>query len=114
MIWMALTNSCLGMIILITFCFCLGDVGSAILTPTGQPHIQIMYNATQYIPDAIDHASTTIIMAVYAHVSNVATCWCQLFALVGGHGVALNVSYAMSDLVVISRLTVSLFRWHRY
>lgn len=46
-IWTAVVNNILGILMLITFCFCLGDVESVLITATGQPHIQILYNATQ-------------------------------------------------------------------
>ncbi|CAA9964976.1 amino acid transporter [Pyrenophora teres f. maculata] len=90
MIWTAVVNSSLGFLMLVTFCFCLGDVDSAILSPTGQPHIQIMYNATQSIPAATALASITTIMAVFGCVNNVATCSRQLFAFARDHGVPFS------------------------
>jgi len=86
MIWTAVVNSSLGFLMLVTFCFCLGDVESAISSPTGQPHIQIMYNATQSISGATALASITTIMAVFGCVNNVATCSRQLFAFARDHG----------------------------
>jgi len=38
---------------------CLGDVTSVLATPTGQPNIQILYNATQSLPAATALASIT-------------------------------------------------------
>ncbi|KAH6870177.1 amino acid/polyamine transporter I [Alternaria rosae] len=90
MIWTAVVNSSLGFLMLVTFCFCLGDVESAIMSPTGQPHIQIMYNATQSIPGATALASITTIMAVFGCVNNVATCSRQLFAFARDHGVPFS------------------------
>ena len=87
MIWTAAVNSSLGFLMLVTFCFCLGDVESAINSPTGQPHIQIMYNATQSISGATALASITTIMAVFGCVNNVATCSRQLFAFARDQGV---------------------------
>jgi choline transport protein len=87
MIWTAIVNSFLGLAMLITFCFCLGDVTSVLGTPTGQPHIQIMYNATQSVGGATALASITTIMAVFGCVNNVATCSRQLFAFARDHGV---------------------------
>lgn len=90
MIWTAVVNSSLGFLMLVTFCFCLGDVESAISSPTGQPHIQIMYNATQSIPGATALASITTIMAVFGCVNNVATCSRQLFAFARDQGVPFS------------------------
>jgi choline transport protein len=87
MIWTAIVNSSLGFLMLITFSFCLGDVASVLGTPTGQPHIQIMYNATQSKAGATALASITVIMAIFGCVNNVATCSRQLFAFARDHGV---------------------------
>lgn len=92
MIWTAVVNSSLGFLMLVTFCFCLGDVESAIMSPTGQPHIQIMYNATQSVSGATALASITTIMAVFGCVNNVATCSRQLFAFARDHGGKLSFS----------------------
>lgn len=90
MIWTAVVNSSLGFLMLVTFCFCLGDVESAITSPTGQPHIQIMFNATQSVPGATALASITTIMAVFGCVNNVATCSRQLFAFARDQGVPFS------------------------
>lgn len=90
MIWTAIVNSSLGFLMLVTFCFCLGDVESAIMTPTGQPHIQIMYNATKSIPATTALASITTVMAIFGCVNNVATCSRQLFAFARDNGVPFS------------------------
>jgi choline transport protein len=90
MIWTAVSNSALGFLMLVTFCVCLGDVESAISTPTGQPHIQIMYNATQSVAGATALASITTIMAIFGCVNNVATCSRQLFAFARDNGVPFS------------------------
>ncbi|KAF2014149.1 amino acid transporter [Aaosphaeria arxii CBS 175.79] len=87
MIWTAITNSVLGFLMLVTFCFCLGDVQSAIESPTGYPHIQIMYNATGNRAGATALASLTTIMAVFGCVNNVATSSRQLFAFARDNGI---------------------------
>ena len=87
MIWTAVVNSTLGFLMLITFCFCLGDVEGVIMTATGQPHIQVMYNATQSKTGTTVLASITVVMAIFGCVNNVATCSRQLFAFARDHGV---------------------------
>lgn len=42
----------------ITYVFCLGDIDEVLKTPTYQPVIQVLFNATK------SHAGTTIIIAV--------------------------------------------------
>lgn len=46
MIWSTVFNGALGWIMVITLCFCLGDLDAALATPTGYPFIEIFYNAT--------------------------------------------------------------------
>jgi choline transport protein len=87
MIWTAIMNSSLGFVMLITFCFCLGDVESVLATATGQPHIQVMYNITQSTAGATVLASITVVMAIFGCVNNVATSSRQLFAFARDHGV---------------------------
>lgn len=90
----AVVNSTLGFLMLITFCFCLGDVHSVLNTPTGQPHIQVLYNATKSVPGATALASITTIMAVFGCVNNVATCSRQLFAFARDNGVPFSSFFA--------------------
>jgi choline transport protein len=88
MVWTAVVNSSLGFIMLITFCFCLGtNVTEVLDTPTGQPFIQIMYNATQSKFGTTALATITTVMAIFGCINNVATCSRQLFAFARDHGV---------------------------
>ena len=41
MMWTVVLNGVLGWIMLVTFCFCIGDVETALETPTGYPFIQV-------------------------------------------------------------------------
>jgi choline transport protein len=41
MMWTVVLNGVLGWIMLVTFCFCIGDVQTALETPTGYPFIQV-------------------------------------------------------------------------
>lgn len=87
MIWTAVSNSILGFLMLVTFCFCLGDVESVISTPTGYPHIQIIYNATGSTAGTTVLAAITVVMAIFGCVNNVATCSRQLFAFARDNGI---------------------------
>ncbi|KAF2472816.1 amino acid transporter [Lindgomyces ingoldianus] len=86
MLWTAISNSILGLVMLITFCFCLGDVESVISTPTMFPHIQVIYNATNSLAGTTVLASITVILAVFGCVNNVATSSRQLFAFARDNG----------------------------
>lgn len=87
MVWTAVTNSILGFLMLLTMCFCLGDVASVISSPTGFPHIQIIHNATQSVTGTSVLTAITITLAVFGCVNNVATCSRQLFAFARDSGI---------------------------
>lgn len=47
MIWSTVFNGALGWMMVITFCFCLGDINDVLASSTGYPYMQVFYNATQ-------------------------------------------------------------------
>jgi amino acid transporter len=71
MISNAIVNGSLGLAMLVTFCFCLGDAESVLATPTGQPQIQIMYDVTQSVVGATILSSIATIMVCTASPSAV-------------------------------------------
>ena len=80
-------HSVLGFLMLVTLCFCLGDVESVIGSATGYPHIQIIFNATNSYYGTSILCSITIILAVFGTVNNVATSSRQLFAFARDNGI---------------------------
>lgn len=62
------------------------------MTPTGQPHIQILYNATQSVAGTTILASIIIIMAIFGCVNMVAACSRQLYAFARDNGVPFSAS----------------------
>lgn len=86
MIWTIVSNGLLGFIMLVTFCFMLGDVESVISSPTGQPHIQIMYNATQSKAGTSALAAITIAITLFGTVNMVTSCSRQTFAFARDNG----------------------------
>ncbi|KAG9203869.1 hypothetical protein G6514_002030 [Epicoccum nigrum] len=90
MIWTAITNSALGFVMLVTFMICLGDVESVITTPTAQPHIQVLYNATQSVAGATVLSVVIVIMAIFGCVNMVATCSRQLYAFARDNGLPFS------------------------
>jgi amino acid transporter len=116
MIWTGVVNSTLSFLMLVTFAICLGyatlpclsnarnyrlcrDIEGVITTPTGQPYIQVLYNATQYAAGTTVLASIIIIMAIFGCVNMVATCSRQLYAFARDNGVPFSafLSYVRPD-----------------
>ena len=86
MIWTTVFNGLLGWIMIITFCFTLGDVTAAIQTPTGYAFIEVFFNATQSYAGTNAMSALVIFMAIFCNLSIVATASRQLFAFARDKG----------------------------
>lgn len=75
-----------GFVMVLTFCFSIGDIESALSSPTGQPYIQVFFNATG------SHSGTTVMTVVITFmtfcntVNNVASASRQLYAFARDRG----------------------------
>jgi choline transport protein len=111
MIWTGVVNSALGFVMLVTFMICLGyvpppcylgkttdnlnrDVESVLMTPTAQPHIQVLYNATRSVTGATVLSTVIVIMAIFGCVNMVATCSRQLYAFARDEGLPFSAFLA--------------------
>jgi choline transport protein len=70
MVWATIFNGILGLSMLITFCFCIGDVDAVLNGPTGIPVIQVLYNCTG------SYAGTVVMTVVLILLSLVGTITC--------------------------------------
>ena len=73
-------NGLTGWIMVITFCFCIGNVEDAVNSPTGQPYIQVFYNATNSHAGATVMSAIIVFMTLCAIITNLATVSRQTFA----------------------------------
>ncbi|ORY59965.1 amino acid/polyamine transporter I [Pseudomassariella vexata] len=80
MISTTVINGALGWIMIITYCFCLGDLEEVLASPTGYPYLQVFYNSTQSISGATVMAVFVIFMAIFCNLTMVATASRQLYA----------------------------------
>ncbi|KAF2843012.1 amino acid transporter [Patellaria atrata CBS 101060] len=90
MIATALVNGAMGWIMIITFCFTLGDVESILSTPTMQPYIQVFYNATNSYAATNVLTSIMIIMVIFGCVTNIATSSRQVWAFARDRGLPFS------------------------
>ena len=60
------------------------------MTPTAQPHIQVLYNATQSVAGATVLSVVIVIMAIFGCVNMVATCSRQLYAFARDDGLPFS------------------------
>jgi choline transport protein len=80
-------NGAMGWIVLITFCFVLGDIDAVISSPTGQPYVQVFYNVTQSYAGASVLSAVVILVAIFCNMSITATASRQLWSFARDQGV---------------------------
>ncbi|RVX74884.1 hypothetical protein B0A52_01161 [Exophiala mesophila] len=87
MIWTTILNGMSGWVMLITFCFTLGNLDDVISTPTGQPYIFVFYQATESYAGASVLSALVIFMAMFCNLSITATASRQLWSFARDQGV---------------------------
>jgi amino acid transporter len=90
MMWTWLGNGLLGWVMAITFCFCVGDTLSVLMTPLGSPHIQVFVNATGSVAGATALTVLMLVISIFACVAVMATNSRQLFAFARDNGVPFS------------------------
>lgn len=112
MIWTTTINGLTGWVMLITFCFCLGNLDDAISTTTGYAFIEVFNNATGSKAGASAMSAIVIFITMFCNVSIVATSSRQLFAFARDQGVPLAkwVAYVpRKPAVPVNAILVSFF-----
>ncbi|KAF4993990.1 hypothetical protein FGRMN_6121 [Fusarium graminum] len=94
MILTTVFNGALGWIMVITYCFCIGDLEEVLATPTGQPFMQVFYNSTQSVSSATAMASFIIAMTAFSNLTFVATSSRQLYAFARDNAVPFSPWFA--------------------
>lgn len=87
MIWSVITNGAMGLILLITFLYTMGDLTAALQSPTGFPIIEVFRNATGSNTGATAIMSITVALTIAAHHAIMACASRQLFAFARDKGV---------------------------
>ena len=87
-------NGSLGLVMLITFCFCIGDVETALASPTGFPFIQMFYTATNSFAGTGVLTAILIVLTICGCTSNVATASRQMWAFARDAGLPCSAVLA--------------------
>lgn len=90
MMWTWLGNGLMGWVMAITFCFCVGDTLSVLLTPLGSQQVQVFLNTTGSAAGATGLTCIMLVIGVFACVAVMATNSRQLFAFARDHGVPFS------------------------
>lgn len=90
MMWTVFINGILGYVMLITFCFCLGDVDSILSNPDVMPFVQVFLNATNSKAGTSVMTTIVIILTTCGCITNVATASRQMFAFARDDGLPFS------------------------
>jgi len=85
-IYAVASNALMLLIVGITYIFCLGDLDSVLDTATGQPSIQVFYNATQSRAGTTVMVAVIIVILLSACVGQVATASRQMWSFARDRG----------------------------
>ncbi|KAK4506653.1 hypothetical protein PRZ48_000385 [Zasmidium cellare] len=75
LIWSFIPNALMALVMGVTFIFSIGDLDSVLASPTGQPFIQVFYNATQSHAGATVLTSIIVVMLASTCISEVSPRW---------------------------------------
>lgn len=92
-VWAVAANAAMLWIVGITLIFCLGDLDSVLGTATGQPVIQIFYNATGSIAGTNVMIAVVLVIFLSACVGQVATSSRQMWSFARDNGKPENAPY---------------------
>ncbi|ROW01003.1 hypothetical protein VSDG_02729 [Cytospora chrysosperma] len=88
--WAAAVNGSMGFVMVITFCFTMGNVSDIIDSPTGYPFIQAFFNATQSYAGTSIMTALLIVNITSACISTVATVSRQTWAFARDNGLPFS------------------------
>ncbi|KAI7463086.1 amino acid transporter-like protein [Hortaea werneckii] len=84
--WSVAPNACLGILVISTLAFCSGDIEEVLQTRTGEPFVQIFYNATGSKAASSVMVTIVIILLISCCFSEVATASRQLWSFARDKG----------------------------
>lgn len=88
--WSMVLNATLGLAMVITICYTLGDVDEIRETPTGYPFIQVFYNTTQSLAGASIMIMVIILTLLASTIAVTATASRQIWSFARDRGVPFS------------------------
>lgn len=108
-VWAVVANAIMLLAVGVTFIFCLGDLDSVLNSPTGQPVIQVFYNATQSIAGTSVMVAVVVVILISACIGQVATSSRQMWSFARDQGM-----YSVLALFPRLRSSDPLYRYVQY
>ncbi|EEQ27532.1 conserved hypothetical protein [Microsporum canis CBS 113480] len=112
MLWTLVLNGSTGLIMLITYAFCVYDVDKVLKDETGFPFISVFLHATRSVRATTAMTSLMLVLQACSAISNVATTSRQLYAFARDGGIPFPSFFAKIDkrfVVPLNSLCVSFF-----
>lgn len=107
MMWTWFGNGLMGWIMAITFCYCVGDTVSILMTPTGVPMLQVFLNTTGSVAGANGLTAMLLIIGIFACVAVIAANSRQLFAFARDNGVPFSKFFSTVSVAIREALTIA-------
>lgn len=85
-IWAVVSNAAMLLFVGITYIFCLGDLDSVLNSATGQPVIQVLYDATGSVAGTCVMVTVVLLVFLTACIGQVATASRQLWSFARDKG----------------------------
>ncbi|RMX87268.1 hypothetical protein D0868_15011 [Hortaea werneckii] len=85
-IWAVISNAAMLLLVGITYIFCLGDLDSVLNSTTGQPVIQVFYDATGSVAGTCVMVAVVLLIFLTACIGQVATASRQLWSFARDKG----------------------------
>ena len=90
MVATAIVNYSMGLVMTVTLMFTLGDVQAVLASPTGQPYVGVIQNATQSYAGTVTLTAVVAILMVACGVNQITTSSRQLFAFARDKGLPFS------------------------
>ncbi|KAL8905156.1 MAG: hypothetical protein Q9207_002815 [Kuettlingeria erythrocarpa] len=90
MVWATFFNGLLGLTMIITLCFCIGDVDAVLESTTGIPIIQVLYNATGSFNGTVVMTCVLIVLSMVGTITVIAATSRQMWAFARDKGLPFS------------------------
>ncbi|KAG6988546.1 PAN2-PAN3 deadenylation complex subunit PAN3 [Physcia stellaris] len=90
LVWTYTIGAISGFIMMVTFCFSVGDISEAVESPTGQAYIQVFYTATKSRGGATAMSSIVTLLTFFNGVNNIASASRQMYAFARDNGLPFS------------------------
>ncbi|KAL8629747.1 hypothetical protein Q9189_004541 [Teloschistes chrysophthalmus] len=90
MVWATFFNGLLGLTMIITLCFCIGDIDGVLNSSTGIPIIQVLYNATGSFSGTVVMTTVLIVLSMVGTITVIAATSRQMWAFARDKGLPFS------------------------